>query len=73
MSAPMQAPNIIPIGPRVRTPKNSPIPVPKIPYFEPPNFLVVNNGKIKSTEKIKIEIKKVKTRNLKLITTLELK
>ena len=72
-NAPMQAPNINPIGPRINSPKNNPIPLPKIPFFEPPNFLFINNGKIKSTKKIKIEIKKVKIKNLKLISTLELK
>ena len=64
MSPPMQAPNINPIGPRINSPKNNPIPLPKIPFFEPPNFLFINNGKIKSTKKIKIEIKKVKIKNL---------
>lgn len=45
MNAPMQAPNITPIGPRTKNPKNSPIPVPKIPFLELPNFLAANNGK----------------------------
>ncbi len=45
MNAPMQAPNITPIGPRIKNPKNSPIPVPKTPFLELPNFLAANNGK----------------------------
>ena len=72
MNAPIQAPNITPKGPRIKNPKNSPIPVPKIPFLEPPNFLAVNSGKKKSPKKNRIEIIKVKLRNLKLIITLVL-
>lgn len=73
MNAPMQAPNITPIGPRIKNPKNSPIPVPKIPFLELPNFLAVNNGKKKSPKKNRIEIIKVKVKKSVLIITLELK
>ena len=69
----MQAPNIRPIGPKIKNPKNSPIPVPNIPSLEPPNFLAVIIGKKKSTKKIRIEIIKVTNRKLKLIIILELK
>ena len=73
MNAPMQAPNISPTGPRIKNPKNSPIPVPKIPSLELPNFLAVINGKKKSPKKNRIEIIRVNIRNLKLIILLELK
>ena len=73
MNAPMQAPNITPMGPRIKNPKNSPIPVPKIPFLELPNFLAVINGKKKSPKKNRIDITRVNNRNLKLIIMLELK
>jgi hypothetical protein len=61
------------MGPSIKNPKNNPIPVPKIPFLELPNFLAVNNGKKKSPTKRRIEIIKVKLKNLKLIIILELK
>ena len=72
-NAPMQAPNINPTGPRIKNPKNRPIPVPKIPILELPNFLAVINGKKKSPTKNRIEIIRVNIRNLKLIVLFELK
>ena len=56
MNAPIQAPNITPKGPRIKNPKNSPIPVPKIPFLEPPNFLAVSSGKKKSPKKIESKL-----------------
>ena len=73
INAPMQAPNIMPIGPRIKKPKNRPTPVPTIPFLELPNFLAVINGKKKSPKKNRIEISRVNIRNLKLIILLELK
>ena len=52
----MQAPNISPTGPRIKNPKNSPIPVPKIPFLELPNFLAVINGKNKSPKKTELRL-----------------
>lgn len=70
---PMQAPTNTPIGPIIKNPKNSPIPVPKTPFLELPNFLAVNIGKIKSAKKIRMDIMKVNIRKSDSMIALELK
>ena len=56
MNAPMQAPNIMPKGPRIKKPKNRPTPVPIIPFLELPNFLAVINGKKNLLKKIELKL-----------------
>ena len=53
MNAPV-APNIMPTRAKNKKTKNSPTPVPTIPFLELPNFLAEINGKKNLLKKIEL-------------------